>query len=102
MQDKAPCHTVKSVKTILSDEVVDVRELPDQSPDMNPIETVWKLLIERAKEKNPRNVEELWTNLKGELSKISVDECKTLIRSCSKGCQAVLKIKGYTLNTNEL
>ena len=61
---------------------------------MNPIENVWKLLNERAKKKNPRNIEELWTNLKGEWEKISVDECKTLIRSCSKRCQAVIESKG--------
>ena len=41
-------------------------EWPAQSPDMNPIENVSKLLNERAKQKNLRNVEELWTNLKGE------------------------------------
>ena len=56
--------------------------------DMNPIENVWKLLNERAKTKNPRNIKELWTNLKGEWDKISIDECKTLIHSCSKRCQA--------------
>ena len=33
---------------------------------MNPIENAWKLLNERAKEKNPRKIEELWTNSKGE------------------------------------
>ena len=60
---------------------------------MNPIENIWKLLNERAKEKNPRNVEELWTNLKGEWEKISVDECKTLIRLSSKRCQAVIESK---------
>ena len=69
-------------------------EWPAQSPDMNPTENVWKLLNERAKGKNPRNVEELWTNLKGEWEKISVDECKTLIRSCSKRCQVVIESKG--------
>ena len=42
---------------------------PAQSPDMIPIEIVWKLLNERTKEKNPRNVEELLTNLKGEWEK---------------------------------
>ena len=58
-QDNAP-----SVKTFLSEENVTVKEWPAQSPDMNPIENVWKLLNERAKDKNSRNVEELWTNLK--------------------------------------
>ena len=64
MQDSVPCHAAKFVKTFLSGEDVTVMEWPDQSPDMNPIENVWKLLNERAKEKNLRNVEELWTNLK--------------------------------------
>ena len=77
MQDNVPCHTVKSVKTFLSADDVTVMEWPAQSPDMNPIENAWKLLNEIAKEKNPRNVEELWSNLKGEWEKISVDEWKT-------------------------
>ena len=69
---------------------------------MISIVNVWKLLNQRAKEKNPSNVEELWTNLKGEWKKISVDECKTLICLCSKRCQVKLKVKVYTSNTNEL
>ena len=65
IQDNTPCHTVKSVKTCLSEEDVIIIKWPVQSPDMNPIKNVWKFLNERAKEKDPRNVEELWTNLKG-------------------------------------
>ena len=91
MQDNTPCLTAKSV---LSEEDVTVMEWPAQSPDLNPIENVWKLLNERPKENNPRNVEELWANLKGELDKISVEECKILIRSWTKRCQAVIKSKG--------
>ena len=60
---------------------------------MNPIENVWTLLNERAKGTNPRNIEELWTNLKGKWKKISVDEGKTLIHACSKRCQAVTESK---------
>ena len=66
IQDNAPCNTAKSVKTFLSDEDVTVMEWPAQSPDLNPFENFWKLLNQRPKEKDPRNVEELWTNLKEE------------------------------------
>ena len=59
LQDNAPCHTAKSVKAFLSEADVTVMEWPAQSPDMNSIENIWKLLNERAKEKNPRNIEEL-------------------------------------------
>ena len=81
MQVNAPCHTAKSVKHFLLEA-------------QNPIGDFCKLLNERAKEKNSRNVEELWTNLKGEWEKISIDERKTLIRSYSKRCQAVIESKG--------
>ena len=66
MQDNALYHTAKFVKTFLSEENVTVIVWPAQTPGMNPIENVWKLLNERAKEMNPRNVEELLSNLKGE------------------------------------
>ena len=55
-QDNFPCHTAKSVKTFLSEEDVTVIEWPALSPVVNAIDNVWKLLNERAKEKNPRNV----------------------------------------------
>ena len=57
MQDNTLCHTAKSVKISLSEEDVTVMEWSAQSPDMEPMENVWKLLSERAKEKNPSNIE---------------------------------------------
>ena len=93
MQDNAPCHAVKSDQTFHSEEDVIVMEWSAQRPVMNPIENVWKLLNERAQEKNPRNIKELRTNLKGEWEKISFDECKTIIPLCSKRCQVVIESK---------
>ena len=94
-----PHHIAKSVKTFLSEDDVTVMEWPAQSPDMNSIENVWKLLNERAKEKTPSNVEELWINLKEEWEKISVEECNTLIARVAKDVKLLLKVKAYT---NEL
>ena len=48
MQDIVACHIAKSVKTFLSEENVSVMEWLVQSPDINPIDNVWKLLNERA------------------------------------------------------
>ena len=59
MLNNALCYTAKSVKTFLSEEAVIAIKWPAQSPVINPMESVWRLLNERAKEKNPRNVEEL-------------------------------------------
>ena len=85
---------MKSVKRFLSKEDVTVMEPPTQTTDINPIENVWKLLSKRHMEKNSRNVEELWTNLKGPLEKISVYESKILICSCSKRSQTVTERRG--------
>ena len=42
MQDNAPCHTAKSVKTFLSRNRVELIEWPPYSPDLNPIENLWQ------------------------------------------------------------
>ena len=94
MQDNTPCHTAKSTKTFFAKENITVMDWPPQSPDLNPIENVWELLNERSKKRNPSNVNELWTYLKEEWKKISVEEIMTLINSCSRRCQAVIDNKG--------
>ena len=33
---------------------------PPQSPDMNPIENVWKNIEEKAQNRNPQNIDDLW------------------------------------------
>ena len=53
MQDNAPCHTAKFIKTFFTEENLTVMDWPAQSPDKNPIENVWKLLNERSKNSNP-------------------------------------------------
>lgn len=87
MQDNAPCHTAKKVKTFLDEEEVETMRWPPQSPDLNPIENIWKIVGERAQFQCPKNQEELWQCLHAEWSAITPAFCKKLVDSCAKRCQ---------------
>ena len=93
MQDNAPCHKAKVVMSYLSEKDFEIMDWPPQSPDLNPVENLWKILGEKVMERNPTNTEDLWVKLQEEWSKISIEDCQELIRSCSR-CAAVIESKG--------
>ena len=66
-----PCHKAKTVLSFFEEEGIAVMKWPPQSPDMNPIENVWKIIGEKAQNRNPQNIDDLWGFLKEEWESIT-------------------------------
>ena len=94
MQDNAPCHKAKKVMDFLKANNVTTMEWPPQSPDLNPIENVWKLIGERTQKSNPKNQDHLWRLLSNEWNQITPLFCNNLIKSCNRRCAAVIERRG--------
>ena len=69
VHDNAPIHTANKVKAWFKEQKIDVQDWAPYSPDMNPIEHVWKALKELVAEmypeamKNTSETEEARTEL---------------------------------------
>ena len=52
--------------SFLEEEEIAVMKWPPQSLDINPQENVWKIIGEKARNRNPQNIDDLWGFLKEE------------------------------------
>jgi transposase len=94
-QDNDPKYISKHCQRILRRYKIEQLDHPPQSPDLNPIENLWAYLNRRAKDRKPRNEEELFEILQEEWRKIPLEVLRKLIDSMPARCAAVLKSKGY-------
>ena len=93
--DNAPCHRAHTVTRWVASKGVKTMEVwPPQSPDLNPIEHLWRILAIRIKSYKPKNLKELEERLKEEWSKIPAVEVQNLIASMPKRVAAVITAKG--------
>ena len=53
MQDNAPSHTAKAVKSFLARRRVELIEWPPYSPDLNPIENLWQWMKKKLETEFP-------------------------------------------------
>ncbi|KAG2456319.1 TCB1 transposase, partial [Polypterus senegalus] len=93
-QDNDPKHTAKISKEWLQDNSVNVLEWPSQSPDLNPIEHLWRDLKMAVHRRFPSNLMELERCCKEEWAKLAKDMCAKLVASYSKRLEGVIAAKG--------
>ncbi len=91
--DNDPKHMAKSTKEWLKKKHIKVLEWPSQSPDLNPIETLWRELKVRVAKLQPRN--DLKRTCKEEWDKIPLEMCANLVANCKKRLTSVIANKSF-------
>ena len=97
MQDNAPCHNSKRNLNWFGQKKVDVFEWPPQSPDLNPIETVWNnlSLAVRKRRDYPKSLNDLRIAIKEEWRQIPGVGIKRLYETMQDRLRELKKINGH-------
>ncbi len=93
-QDNDPKHTAKITKEWLHNNSMTVLEWPSQSPDLNPIEHLWRDLNMAVHQRLPSNLTELERICKEVWQRIPKSRSEKLVASFPKRLMAVLNQKG--------
>lgn len=94
LQDNAPIHNSKICKKFLENEKIKIIQIPPNSPDLNPIENLWKEINTMCKERECKNENELFEVVKDAWEQIDKKYLESLVQSMPQRIQAVIKEKG--------
>ncbi|KAI3352038.1 hypothetical protein L3Q82_020855 [Scortum barcoo] len=81
--DNDPKHTARAMKEWLRKKHFKVLEWPSQSPDLNPIENLWRELKVRVAQRQPQNITALEEICMEEWAKIPATVCENLVKTFS-------------------
>ncbi|KAK3559357.1 hypothetical protein QTP86_012766 [Hemibagrus guttatus] len=93
--DNDPKHTARATKEWLRKKHFKVLEWPSQSPDLNPIENLWRELKIRVAQRQPQNITALEEICMEEWAKLPATVCKNLVATYRKHLTSVIANKGY-------
>jgi transposase len=96
MEDGAPIHRSMAARTWRERNDIEVLPWPAQSPDLNPIEHIWKVLKVAVSKRTPpvRTEDELRMALVDEWSKISPDMVSKVVENMPRRVKAVILARG--------
>lgn len=94
MEDGASSHTAKLTRQLHESSDIDRMSWPANSPDLNPIENVWRVLKQRVSKRSPRTLAELRRYIEREWAALRLEDVRGYIDSMKERCQAVIRAKG--------
>uniref|UniRef100_A0AAZ3PPQ2 Tc1-like transposase DDE domain-containing protein n=1 Tax=Oncorhynchus tshawytscha TaxID=74940 RepID=A0AAZ3PPQ2_ONCTS len=92
-----PKYTAKTTQEWLRDKSLNVLEWPSQSPDLNPIEHLWRDLKIAVQRRSPSNLTELHRVCREEREKLPKYRCVKLVASYPRRIEA--EITGNSAST---
>ena len=83
-QDNAKPHSARVTTAWLRSKRVRVLDWPACSPDLSPIENVWRIMKRKIRQRRPRTVEQLKLYIKQEWERIPPEKLQKLVSSVPK------------------
>ncbi len=92
--DNARPHTASITTSWLHRRRIRVLKWPACSPDLSPIENIWRIIKRKMRQRRPKTVEQLEACIRQEWDNIPIPKLEQLVSSVPRRLQTVIKRRG--------